>query len=66
MLTLREVREDRGRTLEMTARRLIVQVRETLEQSVQVSNADERAMAYSRLIQSTALSRSGMEETLGS
>lgn len=64
MLNLREVREDRGRTFEMTARRLIAQVRETLEQSVQVSNADERATAYSRLIQSTALSRSGMDETL--
>ncbi|WP_434752885.1 HEAT repeat domain-containing protein [Paenibacillus amylolyticus] len=64
MLTLREIREDRGRTFEMTARRLIEQVRGTLEQSVQVSNADERATAYSRLIQSTALSRSGVEETL--
>ncbi|WP_339835524.1 HEAT repeat domain-containing protein [Paenibacillus sp. FSL R7-0272] len=64
MLTLREVLEDRGKTFEMTTRRLIAQVRETLEQAVQVSNADERAMAYSRLIQSTALSRSGMEDTL--
>ncbi|WP_366290893.1 HEAT repeat domain-containing protein [Paenibacillus sp. AN1007] len=64
MLMLREIREDRGRTLEMTARRLIAEARKTLEQSVQVSNADERALAYSRLIQSTALSRRGMEETL--
>ncbi|MGO4531786.1 HEAT repeat domain-containing protein [Paenibacillus sp. 2TAF8] len=64
MLTLREVREDRDRTYEMTVRRLITQVREPLEKSVQVSNADERAAAYSRLIRSTALSRSGMEETL--
>ncbi|MBR2566016.1 MAG: HEAT repeat domain-containing protein [Paenibacillus sp.] len=64
MLTLREVREGRDRTLALTARRLIAEARGTLEKSAQVTNADERAVAYAHLIQSTALSRRGMEETL--
>lgn len=64
MLHLRDAREDRGIMLELTARRMIDAARETLELSVQASSADERAIAYARLIQSTALSRSGMGETL--
>lgn len=60
MLHLRDAREDRGIMLELTARRMIDAARETLELSVQASSADERAIAYARLIQSTALSRSGM------
>jgi len=64
MLELRDIRDDREQTLEITARRLIIHAREKLEQAVQVSSADERAVAYGRLIRSTAISRRGMDETL--
>jgi len=64
MLGLRDIRDHRYHTLETTARRLIVNAREKLEQAVQVFNSDERAEAYAQLVRSTALSRSGMNETL--
>ncbi|WP_020618956.1 HEAT repeat domain-containing protein [Paenibacillus daejeonensis] len=64
MLAIRDIREYRDRTLEITARRSIIHAREELQEAVQVSNADERAAAYTHLIRSTALSRTGMEETL--
>ncbi|WP_340015691.1 HEAT repeat domain-containing protein [Paenibacillus sp. FSL K6-1318] len=64
MLELRDIRDDREQRLEITARRLIIHAREKLEQAVQVSNADERAAAYGRLIRSTVISRRGMDETL--
>jgi hypothetical protein len=64
MLGLREIQERRESTLEITARREIAQVRATLEGAASVSGAEERAAAYSRLIRSTILSRSGMDETL--
>ncbi|WP_338541648.1 HEAT repeat domain-containing protein [Paenibacillus tundrae] len=64
MLELREIRDDQYQTLEITTRRLIGHARAELEGSVQVSNADERALAYRRLIQSTILSRRGMGDTL--
>ncbi|MFS0860651.1 HEAT repeat domain-containing protein [Paenibacillus taichungensis] len=64
MLELRDIRDHRDNKLETTARRLIVNAREQLEQAVQVSNSDERAAAYAHLVRSTALSRRGMDETL--
>ncbi|WP_246246094.1 HEAT repeat domain-containing protein [Paenibacillus lemnae] len=64
MLELRSIRDDQEVMLETTARRLIGNAREELEQAVQVSNSDERAAAYAYLIRSTALSRNGMDETL--
>ncbi|GIP19367.1 hypothetical protein J40TS1_50090 [Paenibacillus montaniterrae] len=64
MLELRDIRDHRENMLETTARLLIVRAREKLEQAVQVSNSDERAAAYAYLIRCTALSRSGMDETL--
>ncbi len=64
MLELREIRDDQYQTFEITTRRLIGHTRADLEGSVQVSNADERALAYRRLIQSTILSRRGMDDTL--
>ncbi|PAD71469.1 hypothetical protein CHH67_24325 [Paenibacillus campinasensis] len=64
MLELRDIRDDRENMLETTARLLIVHAREKLEQAVQVTNSDERAAAYAHLIRCTALSRSGMDETL--
>lgn len=64
MLELRDIRDHRESMLETTARLLIVRAREKLEQAVQVSNSDERAAAYAYLIRCTALSRSGMDETL--
>lgn len=64
MLDLRAIQERRDILLEITARRLIVHTREKLEEAARVSGADERAAAYARLIRSTVLSRSGMDETL--
>lgn len=64
MLELRDIRDHQDNKLETTARRLIGNAREKLEQAVQVSNSDERAAAYAHLVRSTALSRSGMDETL--
>ncbi|MGV2787799.1 HEAT repeat domain-containing protein, partial [Clostridium perfringens] len=64
MLELRDIRDHRDDMLETTARRFIGNAREKLEQAVQVSNSDERAAAYAHLVRSTALSRSGMGETL--
>ncbi|MGF9697184.1 HEAT repeat domain-containing protein [Paenibacillus sp. MABNR03] len=64
MLELRDIRDHRDNKLETTARRLIANSREQLEQAVQVSNSDERAAAYAHLVRSTALSRRGIDETL--
>lgn len=64
MLDLRDIRERRDRTLEITSRLSIAAAREHLEKAATVSGADERAAAYVHLIRSTALSRSGMGETL--
>ncbi|WP_405107169.1 HEAT repeat domain-containing protein [Paenibacillus sp. FSL K6-1217] len=64
MLDLREIRENRERTLRITAARSILQVREQLEQAIRVSNADERATALMQLIRSTVLARQGMDATL--
>lgn len=64
MLGLRDVRDHRDSMLETAARRFIANAREKLVQAVQVSNSDERAAAYAHLVRSTALSRSGMDETL--
>lgn len=64
MLDLRDIRERRDRTLDITARLFIANARENLEKATTVSGADERAVAYAHLIRGTALSRSGMDETL--
>lgn len=64
MLDLREIKESRDRTLEITSRQLIAHAREKLEKGALVSGADERAAAYAHLIRSTSLSRSGMDDTL--
>ncbi|UKS26600.1 HEAT repeat domain-containing protein [Paenibacillus sp. HWE-109] len=65
MLGLRGIVESRNRVLEITARRLIDHAREKLEQAAYGSSgADERAAAYIHLVKSTALSRTGMNETL--
>lgn len=64
MLGLREIQENEEQMLEITARLLIDHAREQLVLATKTSNANERANAYGRLIQSTALSRRGMEETL--
>ena len=61
----RDIRDHRDDMLKTTARRFIGNAREKLEQAVQVSS-DERATAYAHLVRSTALSRSGMDETRAS
>ncbi|WP_238655501.1 HEAT repeat domain-containing protein [Paenibacillus piscarius] len=64
LLGLREIRENRERTLRITAARSIHQVRDQLEEATRVSSADERATALMQLIRSTVLSRQGMDVTL--
>ncbi|NQX48344.1 HEAT repeat domain-containing protein [Paenibacillus tritici] len=64
MLGLREIKDNRDRTLRITASRSILQAREPLEQATRVSSADERATALMQLVRSTVLSRQGMSETL--
>lgn len=64
MLGLREIRENRERSLRITAARSIHQVRDQLEEATRVSSADERATALMQLIRSTVLARQGMDVTL--
>ncbi len=64
MLGLREINDDRDRTIRLTACRSILHSRAGLEQATKVSSSDERATALMQLIRSTVLSRQGMHETL--
>lgn len=64
MLGLREIKNNRQESLRITARRSIRHARTALEQASRVSPADERAMGLTYLVNSTALSREGMKETL--
>lgn len=64
MLGLRGVQDQRTQLLHTTARRLITHAREALEQASRASSPEDRALAYASLIKCTALSRSGMEESL--
>lgn len=64
MLDLREVREDRARTLYLLAFRAIEHAREPLTQAAFAAKAEDRALALTYLVRSTGLSRRGMTETL--
>ncbi|OMD38819.1 HEAT repeat domain-containing protein [Paenibacillus odorifer] len=64
MLGLREINDDRERTIRLTACRSILHSRAGLEQATKVSSSEERSTALMQLIRSTVLSRQGMHETL--
>lgn len=64
MLALHSVSDNRDKYLSITSYTLIEDARETLEEAAKASKAEDRARALSLLIQSTNLSRSGIDKTL--
>lgn len=61
MLQLREVADDRGRSLAVTSFLPIVEARPRLEQALATAKAEDRAMAYRLLVDCTRRSRSSAE-----
>lgn len=64
MLALPACRDDPDRTLALLPYRDVAHVRPALEAACRAATAEERALAWQRLVQCTGRSRSGVDETL--
>lgn len=64
MLALPAYRDDPDRTLALLPLRDVTHVRPALEAACRAATAEERALAWQRLVQCTGRSRSGVAETL--